>query len=70
MLLTPSTMSSHDDESKTFQDLLEEDLEKCLDYEYDTDFIGSNDSSLVTITVEDNLRRKPNPFRYRMRLTC
>ena len=45
-------MSSHGDESETVQYLLEEDLDKVVDYESDTDFVGPNASLLPPSLVK------------------
>ena len=55
-------MSSYRDESKTLQDLFDEDLDEAVDYESDTDFVVSNGPSLVTVNSEDDKRREPKPF--------
>ena len=55
-------MSSHSDESKIVRDLLEEDLDKEVDYESDTDFVGPNRSPLVTVAGKNITRREPNLF--------
>ena len=48
--------------SKILQDIQEEDFDKAVDYESDTDFMLANRFSLIILTNEDGSSRGPNPF--------
>ena len=49
-------------ETESLRDLQKEDLEKGVDYESATVFVGLNGSLLTTITGEDDTSCAPSPF--------
>ena len=61
-MFTAHNITPPDSESQTLRDLIEDNLDKAVDYESDTVFLGPDGSPLSTFTGEDDTRHAQNPF--------